>query len=556
MSAPWKIFPTITRRLLPDLRKLIDQITGQINDITDNYQRKDEKNQPGGYVGLETDGKINSQFLPAIAITDVYIAASQAEQDAINPQKGDVVVRADLDKSFIWDGTQWQELLQPPAPVQSVDGRTGNVTLADLYAAITHNHKFTDLIDTPGNYSEGQVPVSETDKITWGYPDRIKKQGLIVNMRYVHYGNACVGTEFRTEFDVTQDFAFDSFTLYGSPHSSIGVKIDINGNTVLDNIFPITNCHTVDPCFSEKDYVGEIDFRADIVNLGQNIVLKAGDHVVVSFYPPTSGTEIQMTNIQVTTDKIANLVSYNNDSALHTAGCVDTFTGYSLFYHTMFYVDAEINISDAGLILMKDNYNSSNLSDLNNHINNTNNPHQVTPTQIGAASQIDLTNHINDTNNPHQVTPTQIGALPDIASPYSYERVMNNGGLVTQNAAGYMRIATFNGINTINFRGLWELTIIDFGGSIGSFAVHIIKFAVNYGNNLIVISDYGTGPLASEMVLTNNKYINIKFNAAKDGLNFSLKELPYRYAGNALILDIIPDHDISGETINSSFIFQ
>ncbi|MHC1623612.1 MAG: right-handed parallel beta-helix repeat-containing protein [Candidatus Methanospirareceae archaeon] len=54
-------------------------------------------------------------------------------------------------------------------------------------------------------------------------------------------------------------------------------------------------------------------------------------------------------------------------------------------------------------------------SDLSNHINNTNNPHQVTCSQIGAATQTALDNHINDTNNPHQVTCAQIGAATQTA---------------------------------------------------------------------------------------------------------------------------------------------
>ena len=44
------------------------------------------------------------------------------------------------------------------------------------------------------------------------------------------------------------------------------------------------------------------------------------------------------------------------------------------------------------------------------HIDDTNNPHQVTPGQIGAATQAALQAHVGNTNNPHQVTAAQIGA--------------------------------------------------------------------------------------------------------------------------------------------------
>lgn len=59
-------------------------------------------------------------------------------------------------------------------------------------------------------------------------------------------------------------------------------------------------------------------------------------------------------------------------------------------------------------------------ADLQNHVNDTNNPHNVTAAQIGAATSTDLQNHINDTNNPHNVTAAQVGAAPSVhASQHS-----------------------------------------------------------------------------------------------------------------------------------------
>ena len=57
------------------------------------------------------------------------------------------------------------------------------------------------------------------------------------------------------------------------------------------------------------------------------------------------------------------------------------------------------------------NLGAASETDLTNHVNDTGNPHSVTPAQIGAATATDLTNHINDTGNPHSVTPAQIGAV-------------------------------------------------------------------------------------------------------------------------------------------------
>ena len=61
--------------------------------------------------------------------------------------------------------------------------------------------------------------------------------------------------------------------------------------------------------------------------------------------------------------------------------------------------------------------NKANQVDLTAHINNRNNPHNVTKQQVGLgnvanveqASKIDFQNHLNNRNNPHSVTKTQVG---------------------------------------------------------------------------------------------------------------------------------------------------
>jgi hypothetical protein len=85
---------------------------------------------------LDASGKLTSSVLPAIAITDTFIVATEAEMLALTAQTGDVAIRTDLSKSFILKGTDpsvlsdWAELLSPTGgDVQSVNGKTGSVTL-------------------------------------------------------------------------------------------------------------------------------------------------------------------------------------------------------------------------------------------------------------------------------------------------------------------------------------------------------------------------------------------------------------------------------------------
>ncbi len=90
---------------------------------------------PNGVASLDGSGKLPISQLPATAITDTFVVASDAAQQALAAETGDVAVRTDLNKSFILKGTDptvladWQELLSPPATVSSVNGQQGTVTL-------------------------------------------------------------------------------------------------------------------------------------------------------------------------------------------------------------------------------------------------------------------------------------------------------------------------------------------------------------------------------------------------------------------------------------------
>lgn len=85
---------------------------------------------------IGNDGKLDSSILPAIAITDTFVVNSESAMLALNAQVGDVAVRTDLSKTFILKTepasnlSNWQELLTPVSPVQSVNGKTGAVILS------------------------------------------------------------------------------------------------------------------------------------------------------------------------------------------------------------------------------------------------------------------------------------------------------------------------------------------------------------------------------------------------------------------------------------------
>lgn len=85
---------------------------------------------------LDGSGKLNTAVLPALAITDTYVAANQSAMLALSDAEvGDIAVRTDLNKTFILKTAgystlaNWQELLTPTDSVTSVAGRTGVITL-------------------------------------------------------------------------------------------------------------------------------------------------------------------------------------------------------------------------------------------------------------------------------------------------------------------------------------------------------------------------------------------------------------------------------------------
>ncbi|HWR07739.1 hypothetical protein [Sporomusa sp.] len=109
-----------------------------------------KKGVANGYAGLGADGKIPNDQLPALAITDTFVASSEAAMLALAAEVGDVCVRTDLSKSFILKTTgagtlaNWQELLTPPAGVSSVNGKTGAVTLTTTDVSEGTNKYYTE----------------------------------------------------------------------------------------------------------------------------------------------------------------------------------------------------------------------------------------------------------------------------------------------------------------------------------------------------------------------------------------------------------------------------
>ena len=115
------------------LKVLIDALQTAINGLG-TAATKDIGTAAGNIPVLDSDGKLNTSILPAIALVDTFVVDSEAAMLALNAQQGDVAVRTDVNKTFILSKepastlANWIELLFP-CSVISVNGKTGAVVL-------------------------------------------------------------------------------------------------------------------------------------------------------------------------------------------------------------------------------------------------------------------------------------------------------------------------------------------------------------------------------------------------------------------------------------------
>jgi hypothetical protein len=106
------------------------------------YVPLSQKGVNSGIATLDSSGLIPSSQLPPLVITDTFVVASQTAMLALTAQVGDVAIRTDTSVTYILQATpastlgNWKQILTPAAPVQSVDGLTGNVSLSASYDAL------------------------------------------------------------------------------------------------------------------------------------------------------------------------------------------------------------------------------------------------------------------------------------------------------------------------------------------------------------------------------------------------------------------------------------
>ena len=173
MAAPTAAVPLNAQKItgLADPTNAQDAVT--LNYITT------QKGAVSGIASLDGSGLIPTNQLPALAITETSVVASQAAMLALTAQIGDVAVRTDVNKSFILTASpattlgNWQELLTPTDAVLSVDGNTGAISLSGTYLNRTTGQLLGNLDANNFKVTGLGTPTSNADAATKVYVDTV-----------------------------------------------------------------------------------------------------------------------------------------------------------------------------------------------------------------------------------------------------------------------------------------------------------------------------------------------------------------------------------------------
>ncbi|MBN8665802.1 MAG: hypothetical protein J0L83_14570 [Chitinophagales bacterium] len=109
------------------------------------------KGQANGYADLDANGKIPAARIDFTQTGQTFVVASQSAMLAVSGANvGAMAIRTDQSRTYVLIATpastlgNWVQLLSPDAPVQSVNGQTGNVNLTTTNISEAANLYFTD----------------------------------------------------------------------------------------------------------------------------------------------------------------------------------------------------------------------------------------------------------------------------------------------------------------------------------------------------------------------------------------------------------------------------
>jgi hypothetical protein len=262
-----------------------------------------------GIASLDSAGKIPTTQLPPVAIAETYVVSSQAAMLALPSDIGEIAIRTDVSKSFILTASpastlgNWQELLTSDA-VTSVDGLTGNVSLASTYVNVTGDTMSGALAMGTNKITGLGTPTNSADAATKNYVDTAVIAPSNLTGVITSVGAA---TSIASQTGTGSTFVVQDTPTLTTPVLGVATATSINGTTIPNTATLVTTGDTTLLVPSQSGQSGKY--------LTTNGTASSWDTVSsgsATYYQPSAPTATATGELWVDSDATASILNTND----------------------------------------------------------------------------------------------------------------------------------------------------------------------------------------------------------------------------------------------------
>jgi len=260
-----------------------------------------------GIASLDSSGKIPTAQLPNIALHQTFVVSSQAAMLALAADTGDVAVRTDVSKTFILASEpattlgNWQELLTSDA-VTSVDGQTGNVSLASTYVNVSGDTMTGALAMGTNKITGLGTPTNSADAATKNYVDTVVIAPTNLTGPITSVGNV---TSIASQTGTGSTFVVQDSPTLTTPNIGVATATSINGTTIPSSA---TLVKTSDTALLVPSQTG----NANKVLTTNGTVSSWGNAGSATYYQPSAPTATATGELWVDSDATASILNTND----------------------------------------------------------------------------------------------------------------------------------------------------------------------------------------------------------------------------------------------------